>query len=396
MSERFIFLILLGIDALLLFLESGGISISYREAKTLYESDTLLHDLVNGSIALFGQNDFALRLPTIAMHLAAVVLFYRLSGGYLKRGKDRLWLVAIFMLLPGVSSSALLVDNSALVILFLLAYAVLQEHSERAAMLLLIPAVFIDVAFAPLFLGLFFYALNEKRGVYLSAAPLLLFGLSMYLHGFDPHGTPKGHFLDVLGLYAVIFSPIVFVYLVYTLFRLSVQRRFSLLWYLAAVPLLLSLVLSFRQVIDIQVFAPYLILAMPLAAQLFSHSYRVRLKIYRQKYRLLFALSFALLILNTLAVFFNKEIYALLEEGQRHFAHRQHVAKELAAALRERGVECALLDDPKMQLRLRFYGIGRCPRYRVTLPEGGGESDVTISYSGYVVYRANVTEIPKI
>jgi hypothetical protein len=394
MKERFIFLVLLGVDALVLFLESDGISISYREAKTLYVADTFLHHLVSTSIALFGQNDVALRLPTIVMHLGAVLLLYRLSAEYLKRGSDRLWLVAIFMLLPGVSSSALLVDNSALVILLLLGYVTLQARSERAALFLLFPAAFIDAAFAPLYLALFFHALNRKSNL-LIVTSLLLFGLNMYLHGFDTHGLPKGHFLDTLGLYAVIFSPIVFVYLVYTLFRHFVQRRFSLLWYLAAVPLMLSLLLSFRQVIDIQMFAPYLILALPLAARLFFHSYRVRLKRYRRNYRLLFAVSFALLILNALAVFFNKEIYALLEPGQKHFAHRQHVARELAEALKARGVNCAVMDDRKMQLRLRFYGIQRCTHYRIAAVAGSEAPDVTISYSGYTAYQATVTKIPK-
>ena len=394
MSGWRIFLVFLGIDALVLFLESGGISISYREARTFYESDSLLHLLIQGSVALFGQTDLSLRLPTITMHLLSALLFFEISGRYLKRESDRLWLVAIFMLLPGVSSSALLVDNSALVILILLLFVYFWEWRQWAAMALAVPALCIDGAFSPLYLGLFAYGLYRRDRLLIASTPIL-FALSLYLHGFDAHGTPKGHFLDTLGLYAVIFSPIVFIYLVYTLFRHYVLKHFSLLWFLATVPLLLSLLLSFRQVLEIQVFAPYLILAMPLAARSFFHSYRVRLKIYRQQYRLIFGVSLALLIVNALLVFFNKEVYLFLQPNQKHFAHRQHVAKELAQALKARGIDCVDSDDPRMQLRLRFYGIGECLEHRMregSCPEG---ENVTISYSRYVAYRANVTDIPK-
>lgn len=394
MRERFIFLLFLGIDVSVLLLESSGISISYREAKTLYESYSLLHYIINASLSFFGQNDFALRLPMIAIHIASVLLFYALSTRYLQRSSDRLWLAAIFMLLPGVNSSALLVDNSALVILGLLAYVYTKDTSPRIAMAVLFFGLFIDVSFAMLYLGLFFFAVNRRdRGVMITA--LLLFGASMYLHGFDTHGSPKGHFLDVLGLYAAIFSPIVFIYMVYILFRRFVVREHDLLWYLSVTPLVLSLLLSFRQELEIQMFAPYLLLSMPLAAQAFFHSYRVRLKRYRKKYRVLFAISFALLLIHALAVLFNKELYRFMEPGQKHFANKQHIAKELAEALKGQGIACVNSEDYKMQLRLQFYGIGECEAYRMGHTPVPGANNVTISYMNLPVYPAYVTKVNK-
>jgi hypothetical protein len=394
MKERLIFLLLLGIDAAVLLLESNGISISYREARTLYDSYTLLHFFIDGSLYLFGQNDIALRLPMIAFHLLSVSLFYGVSGRYCNRESDRLWLAAIFMLLPGINSAALLVDNSAFVITGIMLYLYLREKLPTLAAGLLGLYLFIDDSFALLYLGLFFYGVTNKRRT-LMVSTLLLFGASMYLYGFDTHGSPKGHFLDVLGLYAAIFSPILFIYLVYILFRKFVTRSFDLLWYLSATPLGLSLLLSFRQEIDIQMFAPYLLLAMPLAAQAFFHSYRVRLKMHRRRYRLLFTVSFALLLLHALAVFFNKELYRFMEPGQRHFAQRQHVAKELANALKAHHIECIETSDAKMQLRLYFYGIGECPTYQMSDLPGESAIDVTISYINFPAYPAYVTKILK-
>ncbi len=394
MNYRLIFLCLLGIDAAILLMESSGISISYREAHTLYNSYTPLHFFVNASLNLFGQNDMALRLPMILMHLVSVLLFYGVSGRYLERDSDRLWLVSIFMLLPGINSAALLLDNTVLVIMLLMAFVYFQEHRPAAAGAVLGVSVLIDGAFSLLYIGLFVYALRERRGA-LTAATVLLLAASLYLHGFDVHGAPKGHFLDVLGLYAAIFSPILFIYLVYVLFRKVVVREFDRLWYLSAVPLGISLLLSFRQELDIQVFAPYLLLAMPLAAQMFFHSYRVRLKMFRRRYRLLFGISFALLVLHALVVFFNMELYRFMEPGQKHFAQKQHVAKELAASLKARGVSCLTTSDFKMQLRLRFYGITQCREYEMSLFPSEGAENVTISYINFPVYSAYVTKIPK-
>ena len=394
MKERFILLLFLGIDALVLLLESSGISISYREAKTLYESYSLLHYIINASLAFFGQNDIALRLPMIVIHLASVLLFYAVSSRYLQRSADRLWLVAIFMLLPGINSAALLVDNSALVILVLLAYVYTRERAPWIAAFFLVLGLFIDISFAMLYLGLFFFAVN-RREKGLMVTSLLLFGASMYLHGFDTHGSPKGHFLDVLGLYAAIFSPIVFIYMVYVLFRRFVVREHDLLWYLSVTPLVLSLLLSFRQELEIQMFAPYLLLSMPLAAQAFFHSYRVRLKMYRKKYRLLFTVSFVLLLIHAFAVFFNKELYRFMEPGQKHFANKQHVAKELAAALKAKEIRCIQSDDYKMELRLQFYGIGKCEMNQMSHTPRFGAEHVTISYMNVPVYDTYVTKINK-
>ncbi len=394
MRHQLVFLLLLGLDALVLLFESSGISISYREARTLYDTHTLLSFIVNGSLSLFGQHDLALRLPMIAMHLLSVALFYAITGRYLDRGTDRLWLTAIFMLLPGVNSAALLIDNSALIILALLFYIYIRPYSNKFANVLLFLYLFIDVAFALAYLALFFYAISRKQTALLVWS-LLLFGASMYLHGFETYGSPKGHFLDVMGLYAAVFSPIVFIYLAYILFRRYVARELDLLWYFSAVPFLLSLLLSFRQELEIQMFAPFLLLVMPLAAQNFFHSYRVRLKRFRRKYRVLFALSFALLLVNALAVFLNKELYRFMEPGQKHFAHKQHVAKELAEVLKEKGVECVNANDYKMQLRLRFYGIEKCQSPRFVPYEYPESHIVTISYIGIEAYTTYVTKIPK-
>ncbi|MEA3373241.1 MAG: hypothetical protein U9Q62_06055 [Campylobacterota bacterium] len=388
---RSILFLLFGIDAIMLFYETTLFSISYREADFLYHSSSLLNLIITTSINLFGQNDFALRLPMVIVHLISALLLYKISGRYLKREHDRLWLLAVFMLIPGVNSAALLLDNSGLVIMLLLFYVTLLQRSEWVQYLFLIAVFWIDVSFAILYLGLFFYALREKNSQLLVIS-LLLFSVSLYFHNYLPHGAPQGHFLDTLGLYAAIFSPIVFIYLFFVLYRRFVAHQQEVVWYLSTTALISSLLLSFRQEMEIQVFAPYLILALPLAAQNFFHSYRVRLRPFRKNYRVLFTISFILLLANTLVLLFHKELYRVIERPSKHFAYRQHIAKELAEELYRSDITCVDTGNNAMQLRLQFYGIETCEMNRFTHHRNGEAIDVTVRYKDVPVYQIYVSK----
>ena len=52
-----------------------------------------------------------------------------------------------------------------------------------------------------------------------------LLAISVYLYGFNSHGLPKGHFLDALGLYATIFTPIIFIYIFYVLYKRFLTKK---------------------------------------------------------------------------------------------------------------------------------------------------------------------------
>ncbi len=392
MTARSILFLFLGIDALILLYESSLLSISFREANSFFHTTSLLNFIVQASVTLFGNNDFGLRFPMMAMHLASAALLYNISDGYLKRDKDKLWLVAIFMLIPGINSSALLLDNTGMVIMMLLMYLILRKYSKWLHYFYLFAILWVDVSFAILYLGLFFYGLNIKDKT-LFITSLLMFGLSLYFHDYLPHGTPKGHFLDTLGLYATIFSPIVFIYLFFVLYRRFVTGETDLIWYLATTSLIASLMLSFRQEMEVQVYAPYLVLALPLAAQSFFHSYRVRLRQFRSRYRILFSISMVLLVLNTLVALLHKELYMLLDDPAKHFAYRQHVAKELAYELKSSGITCLDVQDEQMQLRLRFYDVKRCECYRLHSDPLDFDKNVTIRYKDTVIYERYVTKI---
>ena len=394
MILRYGLFLILGIDAVILFFQISHISLSYEESSLLYGPFSFLQLLINTSINTFGHNDFGLRFVMILFHLMSVVLIYFISIPYISLQRNRLWLLLVFVLLPGVVSSAVVINSAGMVIFGLLFFVYIYDKTPQlfSSIVLLIFAL-IDIGFAYLFLGLLIFFIKEKK--YLLALYVLgLYILTSLLYGFNVFGYPKGHFLDTIGVYSAVFTPIIFIYLTYSLYRRYLTSSIDMIWYITSTTLLLSLVLSFRQRIPIEDFAPYLIIALPLAAQSFISSYRVRLKRFRIRYKLAFIISFILLISNTFIVFFNKELYRVIDNPKKHFAYEMHVAKELAEELERVGIKC-VNTDKQMQQRLYFYNINYCEEN--TLKESSLNSDeglsVTISYKKTVLYKASVTNL---
>jgi len=394
MIYRYILFLIIGVDVSILLLQTSELSISYREASIFYEDPSFLQLLLKISTNLFGLNDFSLRLPMIMLHISSLVLLYLISAKYLKYESDRLWMILFFVLSPGIISSALIINSAGLIIFSLLLFIYLYEKIPNYYLyILLIFYSIIDSGFIYLFISLIFYSYykrDKKAFIYI----LIPIFISLSLYGFHSHGVPKSYFLDLLGLYSAIFTPMVFVYIFYVLYRVFLTKEINMVWFIASVPLLLSLLLSFRQKIEVEIFASYLIVALPLAAKIFSSSYRVRLNIFRTKYRYFFILTFSFLLLNSLVTIFNKDLYRYIDNPKKHFAYKMNVAKELADILKTKGIDC-IDSDYKTALRLKFYGIGHCDKFRLdkNILNSSAEDIVTVSYNGRVVYRATVTKI---
>lgn len=394
MRERAFFVALLGINFLILLLQVKGLSIGYHEAQILYGEISPLQLLITSSLHIFGQNDYALRIPMILLHLISVLLLYSISKHYVLRASDRLWIVLIYVLLPGVTSAALVVDNAGLIIASLFLFGYLHVNYGRYALGLLPVFIVIDPAFAYLFFAILCYGIYRKEYYYMGFGAVSLV-ISLSLYGIHVGGLPESRFLDTLGVYAAIFSPIVFIYIFYVLYRRMIAKELDLIWMIAMSAFIISLLLSFRQKVEVQTFAPFLLLALPLAAQTFLHTYRIRLREFRGRYRILFYTAFVLLILNVLAVFFNQWFYRFMKDPTHHFSYPMHIVKELSRVLHHNNIECINAGNEKIQLRLRFYGIAHCEDYRLDKEISQESKKVTISYINTPVYETYVTKVNK-
>lgn len=351
-----VFILSLAIFVGTLLWVANGLSISYKEALIFYEERNLLYFLTHFSTFLLGQNSIALRLPFIILYALSVILMYQMTYHYFKNENDRLISILIFMFLPGIVGASLLVNNSILVIfctvLYLYRYKITGEHNYYLLTLFL----FIDNSFAILFLALFFYALQNRNNT-LVIVSLVLFGLSMSFYGFETSGKPKSHFVDLFAIYASIFSPLIFLYFFYSMYRVGIKGNKSIFWYISVTALIFSFLLSFRQKIAIEDFAPYVVVTIPVMMKLFFHSLRVRLPMFRNKHYVISNIAIFVLVINVCVILFNKPLYLILEDKQNHFAYKYHFAKEIAEVLKANGLNAVFSQDKELNLRLKYYGI---------------------------------------
>jgi len=292
------------------------------------------------------------------------------------------------MVLPGVLSASLLVNSAIIVTFCTLLYIYYYNKNKKHSYLLLIVFFVIDNSFAILYLALFFLSLKEKdkKLLYFS---LILFVLSMYIYGFSTGGKPKGFLVDTVAIYATIFSPILFLYFIYSIYRAAVEKEQSLSWFISITALLLSVIISFRQKVYIEDFAPYVVITIPLMLKTFLHSYRVRLNEFRKTYNILALLIIGMLSLNIILTFINKPLYIFLPNPTKHFVYQYHFAKELAKELKNEKID-GLIGDDELILRLRFYGINSGESYYISTKSFYNyDKRISVKYYGrelYVVY----------
>jgi hypothetical protein len=388
---------LLTLHTFLLLFFASELSIHYRESMIVYEQSDLLHWLVNGSLALFGQHDLALRLPMIMLHIISALLLFNLAKYYVRKDKDRYYVLLFYLLIPGVNSAALLVNEAGLVITLLLLFLNLYHTNQKYALWLLPLLLFVDAAFSILFFALIFHGVRQRNNQMIIFG-LALFGISMYLFGYASSGRPSNHFLETLGVYAAILSPFLFLYFFYVLYRMFVKSERSILWCVSFVALLFSLLLSFRQQIIFEMFAPYVVIAIPLVISMFFHGLRVRLPQFKRKYRIYAYTIVITVAVSTLSIYLNKYLYTLFPTTKKHFAYDHYMAKELAAQLHEKKIDVLNIPSLKLRKRLKFYNINHLDeskRYLTSKQIDESSEKVTIRYIDREVSTFYVSKLNK-
>ncbi len=347
------FCIILGINICLLLLACDDMSIHYKEADGVLNSQELAFVIARYSLTLFGQNDYALRLPFILIHTINMLLLYKISRIYLKRPRDSLIVVLIYALLPGIWFSALLVIKSGLIICITLLCCYYQLRFQKMPYMVMLVSVFLDSSFAILLLAFFFFALRNKNtlGIFIS---LLFFATNMYIYGLDVSGVPRNHFLDNLGKMALFFSPLLLIYYCYTLFN-ALKKQNNILVYIGVTSMFFVLLLSVRQDVDLQSLFPMSVVAVPVAIRQFFSDMRIRLRPFRGSYVMRFGVIFICLFAQSFILYCNKILYLFGVEN--HFASSYYISKDIARALHDKGIQSIGVSSRKLAMSLKFYGI---------------------------------------
>lgn len=378
---------------ILLLKADTTLSISYKEALNVFVNNSILSVVTNISIYIFGQNDIALRLPFIILYLLSVLLMYKLTENYFRYEKDRFIAICTFMILPGVLSASLLVNSAIIIIFFTLLYLYYYQKYEKHSYILLVLFLFIDNSYAILYLALFFYSFKnqDKKLMYFS---MIFFIISMYLYGFSTGGRPRGFLVDTFAIYATVFSPLLFIYFVYSLYRAGTKNERTITWYISMTALILSVVISFRQRIYIEDFAPYVVISLPFMLKTFFHSYRVRLKEFRTNYNILATLIIIMLSINVIVTFINKPLYMILPNPTKHFVYQYHFVKELSQELKKRNINEITIEDEQLELRLKFYNITNGEKYFLSTTQFYNyDEKIVIEYYNQELFTAYIKKL---
>ena len=388
-----VFLICL-IDFVFLLYAANSLSISYNEAEIFFQKHSLLGYILKLSAHFFGQNDLAVRGVMIFFHIASVVLMYKVSKFYIKLEFDRIVAVLLFVLLPGTLASALIINNAGICItLALLCIYLFHIKKKILFSLFFCLAFFIDGDFLIFYAGFFIFGLYKRKPplAWLSA---ILFLLTLYFFGFETNGRPSGHFIDTFGIFAAVFSPFVFIFFVYTIYRIWVKEKKDLLWFIAICSFCFCMIVSVRQRLELEQFLPFCVIATPLMVRVFFNSYRVRLPKFRKGHKICTSLVMLFLIFNWSAIIFNQIFYLFLNDPTKHLTYKFDVAKELADKLKEAGVQDITTEDTRLALRLKFYGI-KTKSYSKNLLASADldeKSKFSIEKMGKVVANFNIKE----
>ncbi len=337
--------------------------ISPHEANTFYTSTDIVFTLMHWGDDLLG-GFIGIRIFFVLLGFLTVILFYEMCRRYFPKREDAYTATAIFMFLPGILSATIFANVTILVLPLVLFFVLMYERQSYWSLpIVMLALFFIHEASIIFFVALFFYALvhkDKKLGI-TSAAFLLAF---IYLaKGIEIGGIPSGHFADIFGLYATVFSPLLFLYFFYAMYRILLREKKRLLWYISFTALAFSLVLSIRQRVYITDFAPYVMISIVLMLDVFNHSIRVRLPEFQKHYMRGFYAVVLFLALSVLLIVSHKLSYELMNNPDKHFAKRIYKPYYLAQSLKEEGKECYDVSSRRERYQLRFYDIQSCATY---------------------------------
>ncbi len=334
--------------------------IGSHEASIYYSGSGILYTLTHlfDGYLLNGLN---FRLPFLLFGFLNIFLFYKMSRHYFDNISESYLATVIFALLPGIITSIILVNIAVIVISLVLFFLIFYEKKLYLGQALsIVMLLIVHDASVIFFISLtLFSAVKRDR---------LLFGISLtftvisllFFNGLEIGGRPSGKFIELFGLYMALFSPLVFLYFFYSLYRIWLRESKDILWYISFTAFVLSILLSLRQRVDMTDFAPYVIVAVVLMLLTYYRTLYVRLPQFQKFYRVGFYLVFSSLIFSAMVILFHQLFFYLIDDKSKHFAYKFYEPYWQVLELKEIGQNCYTVKNQKVQYQLKYYGIEKC------------------------------------
>ncbi len=335
--------------------------ITAHEAKILYTSDDIVGTLVKWGDSL-GIGVVGLRIFSLFFGFLSIGLFYALSRRHFSKDTNVYLSTLIFMFLPGILTATTMANTAIIVLPIVLLFVLLHEKGYELLLLpLMLVLFFVHDASIIFFAAVLFYAVTYKEKILAISSFAFLLAFVYLSRGIEIGGAPSGHFVEIFGLYATVFSPLLFIYFFYAMYRILLREKKNLIWYISFTALAFSLLLSIRQQIKLTDFAPYVMIAVVLMLKVFNNTIGVRLPEYQKKYKQGFIVVVSFLALTVFLIVGHKLLYLVLDDPRKHFVHRIYKPYLLAEELKSQGIECYDGAHGRERYQLRYYNILPCP-----------------------------------
>ncbi|SQH71689.1 hypothetical protein [Helicobacter mustelae] len=372
---------------LLLFMV-GEISLSQKEAWNFFFNEdpffTAFRAIFHALAFLRLGGDYTLKIPLLFLNICNLFLLYGICRHTLRHKCDSLIAILICITLPAVNFSALLLVESGWVLFLSLLICYFLTRYKQVPLFLLFFLALLSSGVLILSLGIALFMLKTKH--YKTAIFCLACAILNYcLYDFGIDGIPRGYFLDTLGQLALLYSPLLFVYYVYSIYWGIVHKQ-SLLAYIAGTSLVFCILLSLRQNIDFYTLAPQSLVGIPVMVQCFLNDLRTHLPQFRTKHYIISSILLFALFLQTAMIFGNKITYFFSDKP--NFAANYYFSKEIARALKDYGIT-AIKAPKSLTLPLQFYGIQKGGDF-ILEPTKSKKADIQIRYNHTAIVRFNL------
>lgn len=335
------------------------IPITPNEAFDFYQTDSIISKMMHFGYGL-SQNAFGLRSAFVINAVVSLLLFDIFSNDILKNKKDAMQASAVFSILPAMIFGGAIANIALLALNSVLLYLIFNYRKfyigEVLSLLLLFVIHDASIVF---FLSILLYAIFKKEQRTAIYSIIALCGFLYFDRGIEIGGGPRGHFVEIFSIYAALFSPFIFLYFLYVMYRIWVKEDKDIVWSISSFAIFVSILLSIRQRIVVTDFTPYILVGFVLMFKVYFQSIRVRLPKFQKVYKNGFMLSLSVLISMLIFVFFQPIIF--LYNGQYLFT-KIYAPYKIQQDLRSKNLHCFDSKNLKEELQLKFYDISPCEK----------------------------------
>jgi hypothetical protein len=335
--------------------------LTYSEADILYSNDINIDTFLVKKIYSLTKIPIILRLPFFLISLASLYFYIEILKNYFNRW-DSCYNLSFFIYLmtPGIFLSFILINYATvpifLTLMFIYAYQKKIVFLEIVSLVLLF---FTHSAQFVVYVAVIIYAYQDKRW-WLVILSFILVLFSSVTEKYSISGIPKGHLLQLIGIYAAIFSPLLFLATIFAIYKSTINKRKDLLLTIALTAFTLSILLSIRQKIKIPDFTVFFIIATPLVVLQFKNSIDVRLKEFRKGYYLVCKIIVLVLLLETSLIILHYPLYKLSPNRDWLIDNSIYKVPNIVKSLKKDKSKCKKVITNKSKSLYKYYGIDNC------------------------------------